>query len=307
MFAPSPTTTMATSSPTTSGIPKDLPRIIQAPQSVGVQQPSNTTMIQIGFLYGLNYPFVSNNVNSTNQIFAYLPSAIADGLSIAMENVTMHALQPYDTTADLGYITTLAMAYIPTDMVNTLALDLRNPVATLYNNPSNSVKGLTDLINPSIPLIAGSVMAADGTTSTSGVPGSNKGDDNGDGSTLGGNNGQQQATGVKGSSVGIGVGVVAGAAVYGAAMFWVARRYKRRRQGHSRTSSLTGGDASTAHSSINYGSIIGGGALSGPNSPTSHAPYEDHVRESHGSAGGRSQRNAPISAPLMTENSLGWN
>lgn len=261
--------------------------------------PDNGTMVQIGFLYGLNYPFVADNSQSANQIFAYLPEAIAYGLGISADNVTMHALQPYDTQADLGYITTLALAYIPDQLVNTLALDLRSPVAKLYTNPSASVQGLTDLINPSIPILAGNVMkgsssgTADG-ASTTGALTNNAADNSMTGQQQG-----SESSGVKGSSVGIGVAVVAGAAVYGAAMFWVARRYKLRKQKHQRVSSVQ------AASTANYGSMIGGGAVMSGGAASGFPPYAD--RDSAGSGSTvRSARGTPISAPVMTENSLGW-
>ena len=262
-------------------------------------QPKNTTLVQVGFNEALNYDFVANHPTSANQIFGFLPQGIAFGLGIDVNNCTMHSLQPYDTQQEQGYITTLATAYIPSGLVNALALDLHTPASKIYSNPDGSVNALMNLVNPTIPILAG---PGDGSeANAAGAPGGPGSTGSGQGS-MGGNGGSSQ---VRGTSVGIGVGVVAGAAVYGAAMFYVARRYKRRKQGHARTSSIHNG-SNNLSPSVRYNPVAGAPMMSGarytdrPESPSSGSDSR--------TTGARSTapRQAGISRPVMAENSLGF-
>lgn len=258
-------------------------------------QPKNTTLIQVGFNQELNYNFVANHPVSATQIFFYLPQGIAFGLGIPQENCTMHALQPYDTQQEHGYITTLALAYIPSNLVSALSLDLHTPASNIYNNSDESVNALMNLVNPTIPILAG----PGDVNEASGAPGGPGSTGAGGQGSLGGNGGSSQ---VRGTSVGIGVGVVAGAAVYGAAMFYVARRYKRRKQGHARTSSINNGNNFSP--SIRYNQLAapmmsGARYADRPDSPSSGSDSR--------TTGARSTapRQAGISRPVMAENSLG--
>lgn len=227
----------------------------------------------------------------------------------------MQTLQPYDTSASLGYITTLAMAYIPSDMVDNLSLDLHTPPAKMYNNPDGSTNTIMSMINPaSVPIMAGSGFGGvAGTNAGSAAAASSSAAVVNDGSPLGAGAGNSSP--VKGSSVGIGVGVCAGAAAYGAAMFFIARRYRKRRSSHQRTPSVM--DSPSMHS---HGDMIGGASaalMSGgrgevvrSTSPHVHGfgyggTYYDGGQRHSGGSG--STRGREISAPLMTENSLGWN
>ena len=260
-------------------------------------KPNNTTLVQIGFLYPLNYPFVANTPGSQNQIFGILPGAIAYGLGVDNSSVRIHSLQPYDTRSTLGYITTVAMVFIPSSMVDTLMLDLHTPASKMYNNPNAETDTLMSMINASLPVLASlNGGTVDGASDPTALPA------NANGAPLG-NDGGGTST-VKGSSVGIGVGVIAGAAAYGAAMFWVARRYTRKKQSHTRSPSMT---ESTSHPSGNYGSMMRAGALM---SGGRAGAYQDDIEERNsrgtGSSNGRSARAAGISAPVMAENSLGW-
>jgi len=264
------------------------------------QAPKNTTLVQVGFLYGLNYPFVSTTKGSASQIFQYLPAGVAHGLGLEEREITMHALEPYDTTRDLGYITTLALFYIPTDMVNQLSVDLHTPVSPIYNNPGASVKQLMSYVNPTIPLVAGQPLDGSGTSGDSASPtGTGTADDGAPFS-----DDSNQSAPVKTTSVAIGISAAAGAVLYGAAMVFVARRYKARRSRHQRSSSMpsSGSRSPTGYSS---GAGAGGAWMSG-----ARGGLTGDQRDSHGSRGssnGRSARTAGISAPVMAENSLGWN
>ena len=308
--ASSPIPSTATNAPT--GIPSALPHIVEPPNGVFPTQPTNTTLIQIGFLYPLNYQFVVEHQLSIAQIFSYLPEGLAYGLSIPVAQVLMQSLQPYDTTETLGYVTTLAFAYIPTIMVDTLKTSIHVPASPLYQNPDGSVHTLMSMINPAFPVLAGVNLDGGSTTATTtGTFTSTASAIVLGGAPLGG--GMEQSSSVKGTSVAIGIGVVASAAVYGAAMFFVAQRYKKRRQYHRRSPSLINTDPmAQSHREIASGAATA--LMSGARGPDyrstspNYGGYYHSERNSRGSGrSGDSSVRQQISAPVMAENSLGWN
>lgn len=209
---------------------------------------------------------------------------------------------PYDTSEDMGYITTLAQAYIPSNMLDTMTLALTTPVSAMYDNPDPSLKTLMNMINPAIPILPGAQLDSDGASGTTN-PSAATSAAAGDGAPIGGDSGSSSP--VKGTSVGIGVGAVAGAAIYAAAMVYVARRYRKRRQQHQRVSSgsvpYTDAPMSQAASG-GMGTYFMSGA-NGQRTPTTGRGS----RNSAGSSNGRSIREQGISHPVMAENSLGWN
>lgn len=251
---------------------------------------------------------------SASQIFTYLPQGLAHALTLGNSEVYIKGLMPYDTTASMGYITTLAQAYVPKTMVDQLGLEILNPNSAVYQQPDTTVQQLMSMINPTIPLIPGASMYDGSNTqsATSQATGGAGGSD-GDGAPIGGDSGASQS--VKGSSVGIGVGAVCGAAVYAAAMVYVARRYRKKRQGHQRASSVpTTGEMSQRSPGQLSGGGMGSYFMSGANgrrsSPTAGLMGSGRAtgsRNSSGSSNGRSVREQGISAPMMAENSLGWN
>lgn len=268
-------------------------------------QPSsapNITLIQVGFTYALNYPFVANNSVAISQIFAFLPKGIAYGLGIDASQVQMNALMPYNTSKTMGYITTLAEAYIPQNSVDQMQLDLHQPTSNLYENPDGSVHTLMSMINPTLPLFPGATV--DDTGSGTSNPGAQTSSPATDAAPIGGDSGSSSP--VKGTSVGIGVGAVAGAAIYAAAMVFVARRYRHKKRGHQRSSSV---QYSRAPNMSERGSGGGMGAffMSGANGRDSGATRQaPGSRNSGTSSNARSVRDAGISAPVASENSLGW-
>jgi hypothetical protein len=216
----------------------------------------------------------------------------------------MQYLQPYNTLASLGYITTLAMAYIPSDMVSPLQLGLMNPNSALYTHPTPSVQTLMGMIDPSIPVLAGqslnggSPINADGASPT----GTNE---NSQGAPIGSD--EDSSAPVRPSSVGMAVGVVAGAAVYGAAMFFVARRYKKKRRSlHQRSSSMID---SGEPRYVGEGSALmtGGRGSAGYGGYRSATPLGQQGRDSRNSGRTGASGRTYISPPVMAENSLGWN
>lgn len=265
-------------------------------------------MIQIGFDDALNWEFVSTNGKSPTQIFSFLPLGIAYALGLEVENVQMQSLQPFDTTAELGYITTLALAYIPSNLVPKLQVMLHSPSSPLYhyakgNQYENSVNTITEHINPAIPLVAGEANEINP------VGDGDEDNDNDDGNRGGGGDifdtpvGEQSAS-TKGMIGGIATGAVVAAAAYGAAMFFIARRYKNKRLAHRRSRSVADPSEMIQSGSPalmgGAGAALMSGGRSQPNSPTND-------RYSHGSGGSNPSARGQISAPVMAENSLGWN
>lgn len=300
---PSNTNTASQTMSSTASIPTDQPLMI-APPGGPPPAPKNTTLIQIGFNYSLNYQFVLDHAVTQQQIFSYLPNGIAYDLGIDKSKVLMQRLQAINLTQTPGhnYFATLAMAYIPSDMVDRLRLDLLAPPSLIYRNPDSSTNMLMAMIDPAFGILADQPYRAGSSgTYPSGNAGTSSSTTPGDGAPLGGNT--DSSSSVKGTSVGIGVGVVAGAAVYGAAMFFVARRYRRRRQGHYRSRSLidTGDMVQTSGAGASA-ALMSGGRGEGWRSVT---PGYDG-RDSRNSGRSGSTR-AQISAPVMAENSLGWN
>lgn len=238
------------------------------------------------------------------QIFDFLPPGVGDGVGIDKAEVVMQYLQPYNTLSRNGYITTLAMAYIPDDSVNPLSLALLNPKSDLYSNKNPTVKTLMSMLDPSIPLLAGQSIG-DGNpinSNTATTTGSTGGSEGG----AAGTEGAASDSSVKPSSIGIGLGVVGGAAVYGIAMFMVAKRYKKRKNAHRRASSIqSGSTGSTASGPAEHNTLMTGARTSyGSRQPGAHNNAGRDSRNSDRS--GQSGRTY-ISPPVMAENSLGWN
>jgi hypothetical protein len=261
--------------------------------------PKDSFMGQVCFKWPLNYPFVAANDGGA-QIFKYLPKAIADGLGIPQGQVHNMGLKALDTTQYQGFITTLALFTIPNDLAGKLAAQLHNSADAFWHNENQTVNDLTSLINVACPLPAGGRYPGDNSPNKPANAAATPSGGPGDGGALGGDMGASRP--VNKSAAGIATGAICGALAYGAAMFFVARRYRNKRMAHKRSSSVT-----SSGSRMTYGSIPGGaaawmhGARNGRITPGS--------RGSQGSSSsqGRSVRTQQISAPVMAENSLGWN
>ena len=290
----------ASSSNGPTGLPTGVPLVLYPP-SGPVKQPDNTDMIQIGFKYPLNYKFVWTHDESQQQIFKYLPLGISYGLNIEVSNVTMQTLRAWDTTQDLHYITTLAIAWIPSGLVETLGLLVQTQTSRFYNNPDSSTNTLLSMINNALPIAADN--STDGMDTPYGAMPTSTSSVKTNGAPIGGSIGASAP--VKPSAIGIGVGITCGAAVYGAAMFFVARRYKKRRQSHLRSPSMY---SSPVMSHIGPDAGAGTALMSG-GIDRSISPYhdEDGRAGSRGSGRSGSTGRQQISAPVMAENSLGWN
>ena len=279
-------------------LPTNIPKVILS-NDPDKPIPEGSVQIQIGFDYPLNYNHVAKNPIAAAQIFKYLPQALAFAGGFKLDKVMVSMLVPYDTRQKWGYVTTIAKVYYPEALVDTLKMDLLQPNSDLYNNANNLVNDLTADINPNID-IWGHIRDEDG--------GKNDDDKNDKGSNhdavdSGDNSGSSSKS--QATTAGIAVGALGLSVMYGAAMFIVARRYKRKRQGHRRSSSISGSEASSEMQYSGTGSpaMMGGALLSQDTSNYGGAGG----RDSHGSGNNTSARTANISAPVATENSLGWN
>lgn len=290
--------TGAPSIATASTIPSNLPAMIKPPTGIP-PTAREVPAAQIGFNWWLNYEFVLKHDGGL-QIFAYLPIAIADALEIPVSNVTMLGIRALDTNAYLNYTTTLALFKIPVDLREKLQGQIRVPTSQFYNNKNDTVNQLTSLINTAIPLDTGP-LPGDQSPTRPVTPGASSTDgsfNGGNGGVMGGDMGKSEP--VNATSAGIATGAVMGAIAYGAAMFFVARRYRNRRMKHQRASSVPSTGRYT------YGSLGGGAFMSGGRGPGRFTPSGRDSRGSS-SSNGRSIRTQQISAPVMAENSLGWN
>ncbi len=154
-------TTISVATGPPMGLPAASPAVI-APNGLPAQ-PSNTTLVQIGFFYALNYPFVLANSVAQMQIFRYIPRGIASGMTLDEAQITMQSLRAYDTTESSAYITTLACFYLPSSNVSSLQSKLensktRNANTPLYDNPDPSINSIMALVNPRIPVTAGAIL-----------------------------------------------------------------------------------------------------------------------------------------------------
>ncbi|KAM7222762.1 signaling mucin MSB2 [Rhypophila decipiens] len=289
-----------------SGIPTALPKAIN-PDTFGEPQPEDTTLIQIGFLNSLNYPFVSQNNQAAYQIFRLLPQALAYGSNFDLSKCRVMKLIPLDTRPSLGYLTTLAIASYPSNLIDALQMDIRLANSALYASGQPIVQNLTMQINSAIDITLGAGYGG-GPGWDTGIPA-----DPTDGPTdpFGGEgNANNQTSAEKGATAGIVAGSVGIAAAYGAAMFIIARRYKRKKQAHRRASSISN-PSEMQYNGRGSPAMMGGallsrdfstyGATSGP------AAGERNSHGSGRSGAGNSGRTAYISAPVAAENSLGWN
>ena len=285
-------------------LPAGMPKTIDASDEV-VAQPAGTTLIRIVFDRRLHYEFVAENFTAAQQIFTFLPQIIAYGEGITDSEIRMLRLVPIETKQKKGWITTAAMAYVPTSIIDALQIDIHLTNSALYHHPLPLAYELAQAIDPSFGIFPGSegeVTNGGSSEEPGGSPFTNGEEDVT----------EEQTPKQKGATVGIAFGAVSVAVAYGAAMFLVARRYKRKRQAHRRTSSVT--DATTDMAFSGPGSsgspataMMGGALLS-----RDFSSYGGVAggRESHGSGrsgAGNSARTAYISAPVAAENSLGWN
>lgn len=291
----------------TQGLPTDIPKVI-LPDNPDKKAPAGTVPIQLGFLYPLNYVFVAKNTVAAAQIFQFLPQGLADAGGFDVDKIQITKLVPYDTQSKWGYVTTLVKLYYPENMIDKLQTHLWAPNSALYNNDKDIISALMNNINPKIDIF-GDNESGGQYGSTPDSSDSSSGGNSGNNDAFDGDSGKSSSKQM-GTTAGIAVGAVSLSVMYGAAMFIVARRYKRKRQaGHARASSVGSSQASSEMQYNGTGSpaLMGGALLSRDMSGYGGVAGG---RESHGSGrsgASNSARTANISAPVAAENSLGWN
>lgn len=290
---------------TATGLPTGLPKAI-TPDTSNNPAPEDTTEIQIGFGYGLNYAFVAVTPKAAAQVLKILPELLAYQGGFDQSKSVVQRLVPYDTTAQLGYVTMLAICTYPTSLVEQLRMDMHIPTAALWNDPDQLAYNMSQEINPAIDILLGSTLDYSATGTAGGSAASSTAGSN---DLFNNNNSSDQTASQRGVTAGIAVGAIFVSAAYGGAMFIIARRYKRKKQSiHRRSNSLTnpsemrqtgspalmGGALLSRDFTSTYGAVAGGAAGG---------------RDSHGSgrSNTNSARTAFISAPVAAENSLGWN
>lgn len=267
-----------------------------APSGGIPETPEDSQLIQIGFDYSLNYPFIVAHPLSVAQIFQYLPAGVSYGLAIDSTNVSMRSIEPYQSQS-AGYVISVALAYIPKSLISTLDAMIHTPTSQLYRNPNTSVNTLMNLIDPSIPLIPGTADSSPNPKANSAAPSPSatsapRPSSSNDAGGIQGNKAGVQNSGsldqpvqsnstVSSRTVGIAVGTVTGAIAYAGLMVIAARSYRKKKNvsldGRDSPYLATGGPESDAGSANSQASV-----RSGP------IPREQ------------------ISEPVMSENSLGW-
>jgi hypothetical protein len=254
----------------------------------------------------LNYKFVVANPLAAAQLFSLIPQAIAYDLGFSSDKVVMHSIVPYDTQSQLGFYTSQAILFIPKSTVEQLRLDHKIPSSGLYTNPNPLIFNMTNQINTGIDIIMGSTLDGSGTTTADGSNPTSTSTDSNDAFGAGSSS-SDQTSAQKGTTAAIAVGSLGLAGAYGAAMFIIARRYKRKKQRHQRTSSLTNPSEMRQTGSP---AMMGGALLSRDFVAGNYGGVSPNTRDSQGSGRSgmnNSGRTAFISAPVAAENSLGWN
>ncbi|KID70320.1 uncharacterized protein G6M90_00g085480 [Metarhizium brunneum] len=308
-------TTFSFSSPTSNptetslqALPSTVPRVIR-PDTDGDKKPpvlEGAVPIHIAFNYTLHYLFLANDTMAASQIFKYLPDVLSSACGLPADQLPVTELAPYNTLATRGFVTTLARMNYTKALLPALAANLKTPSSAIYQNRDPVLHQFASYIDSTISPTG---ELNDGSSTDNGGPGSgndgNSNNSNGNGNdAFGSGNQGDQTPKQKATTAGIAVAAVGFCALYGAAMFIVARRYKRKRQGHRRASSIVSGQGSPEmRYNDNASPALMGGALLSRDGSTYGGTGG---RDSHAS-GGHSGRTANISAPVATENSLGWN
>lgn len=268
--------------------------------------------IQVAFKYALNYRFITTEEPAAAaQIFELLPKALKYMNELDDEKkkkIRVIRVLPLNTEQQLGYVTSVAIATWPKAYFSQLRLDVKTAYSGFYQETSQGqiVHNFTQLVNSAIDILPGASL--DGQPAGSASGGGNGATNPNDVFNTDNNSTNQSAT-QRGTVAGIAFGAVSLAAAYGAAMFIVARRYKKKRQAHRRSSSITSPSEMRQSGSP---ALMGGALLSRDFTHYGGVMGPAGGRESHGSNGsgrsaGNSARAAGISGPVAQENSLGWN
>ncbi|AMD22358.1 HGR019Cp [Eremothecium sinecaudum] len=327
---PSPSSSTPTSSPTHTQV---LPDVISPPTEPVLE--GDFTLITIGFKEPLNYPFVVNEPIASAQIFNFLPAVLSFPFNGEVSTAPVVQLAPLKSKRH--YLVTVAEVYFPTDKVNELQKLIADCDSVLYKSYDDTGRSFASLIDPLIPLTGIISQLNVNTPRYTGISGDSHDSQVHDGAmeargkTTG--NGQRLS---EPAITGIVIAAV-GAVIAYIAFIVVASRYvlKKKREGcllddHSDLSSNSGNylgqaapSAPSAPSALSStpglfgvyeekyatspsnGNRHGGRASMTPSMKVSNwLNYEDnHKPALQNLANGKTKM---ISAPIASENSLGW-
>lgn len=282
--------------------------------------------IQITLDYGFNWNFTVFNGAASAQLAKFIPMLLAKQAKLNETEIKFRRMLPLDLTSQLGYVATRLIAPYPKDQVNKLRVAMHIPTEPFFNHDDILARNISEHVNTAIDILVGSTLTGTGETGTG-----NNGGGSGNPNDVFNNGGESdKSPSQAGTTAGIAVGAVAVAAAYGAAMFLIARRYKRKKSLHRRASSmgttpstmrqtdtsspaLMGGALLSRDFTSNYGAAAAGagaGAAAGGAGAVIVSGNQPGGRDSQGSGrsgGQQSGRSNYISAPMAAENSLGWN
>lgn len=307
---------------TSTELPSGLPKAI-TPDFVP-DLPADKMEIQITFDYGFNWGFTVGSAPATAQLAKFVPMILARQANINESEIQFRRMLPLDLQDTLGYVATRIILPYPKDLVPKLRVAMHIPTEPLFNHEHELARNISEHINTAVDILVGSTLTGGGNNPNNPGGGSNPNDvfNNGGGS--------EPSASQRGTTAGIAVGAVAVAAAYGVAMFLIARRYKRKKSLHRRTSSmgthpstmrqtdtsspaLMGGALLSRDFTHNYGAAAAGagaGVAAAGAGAVILSGNQPGGRDSQGSGrsgGQNSGRSAYISAPMAAENSLGWN
>ncbi|PHH71736.1 hypothetical protein CDD80_5034 [Ophiocordyceps camponoti-rufipedis] len=298
--------------------PTSFPKYI-APSKPAASAPVGTRNITIA----LNNMVMKNGIDAIstyNIISRLLPTLISLSLaSRSADKIVVFSLERCGASAQSFNF--LARTSFPDDeaFVSQLQMNLGLPNSPIY---TTTAPELTGLIDKNLKAAGQSMTATDTEaamklrenldkfhnvtiehciTKGTGQDANNGGDLGSNGNAPNAPNPGNQTEKDKLKTMVITMGMVAGAFVYGAAMFILARRYKRKRQTHRRSSSVSNSQESSEMAQPSP--ALMGGALA--NRDHFHGEGRDS-RGSGRSGMANSGRTANISAPVAAENSLGW-
>jgi hypothetical protein len=138
-------------------LPSNLPESIFPPNALDTDDPATKEKLQdytlISLLFGaeLSWAFVVNNPQTTGQLFAYTPQAIASALGIPVDDVITYKLQVFVPTNYAGNaddLRTTYLAFIPTDLVPELQAQVTARNSGFYQNSSGPARQIANLVDP---------------------------------------------------------------------------------------------------------------------------------------------------------------
>lgn len=298
------------------------------------QQPKSDRskkLVQIGFKYPLNYPFVAENGDAAAQIILLLPKGIAQGLGIDQGEIRMLQLVPHQTTGSEYFLQTIAQFYMPKRSTEQLENLLRTPGSSIYTDQSDpTVSTLMNLIDKDVPLTSTYTDTGSNTSDggidgipADGIPDGGLSSTSANAGSIAGAKGsldQAAQPNMKQSQVsakvaGITIGTVVGAGLLSGVLFFmslVARGLLRK----NRLSPVRGtkpADMESYHDDFSSTNEFETLSFENPGQVRQAAQFITSplagpvaANATSPSAGAASSSRIAISHPLVTESSLGW-